>query len=69
MNDSSLYTTYTNNSFFTAKLGPLKSAHMKYIPVYQQTADGTDLVTTVDFCLINTEAVSAYDLLSASKLY
>uniref|UniRef100_A0A1X7UUN3 Uncharacterized protein n=1 Tax=Amphimedon queenslandica TaxID=400682 RepID=A0A1X7UUN3_AMPQE len=67
-NESSLYTTYTNNSFFMAKRGPLMSAHMKYIPVYQQTADGTDLLTMVDFCLLYTEAVSAYDILSVRAI-
>ena len=51
-NESSPYKTYLCNNFFTAKRGPLMSAHMKYIPIYQQTADGdTDLVTTLDFCL------------------
>lgn len=44
--------TYYNNSFFMAKRGPLMSAHMKYIPVYQQYRNiGTELLTTVDFCL------------------
>ena len=68
-NESSLYTTYSNNSFFIAKRGPLMSAHMKYIPIYQQIADGIELVTTVDFCVLNSEAVSANDILSVSKLY
>lgn len=49
-----------------AKRGPLNSAHMKYIPVYQQTANGIDLVTTVNFCVVNSEAVSTED---RSKLY
>ena len=50
-NETSLYTTYVCNNFFMAKRGPLMSAHKKYIPIYKQTADGTDSVTTVDFCL------------------
>ena len=68
-NESSLYTTYSNNSFFMAEYDPLMSAHMKYIPIYQQTADGIELLTIVDFCLLNSEAVSANDILSVSKLY
>ena len=35
-----------------AKRGPLMSAHMKYIPIYQKTIFGTaDILSTVDFCL------------------
>ncbi|XP_019852350.1 PREDICTED: uncharacterized protein LOC109582159 [Amphimedon queenslandica] len=58
--------TYYNNSFFMAKRGPLMSAHMKYIPVYQQYSSiDAVLLTTVDFCLsgISAEAIIAIVIL------